>query len=244
MTLSGACPGTVWSQLATGIPSARYVLAGAVLGGIIYSFLKPTIAPPVSTKTKTALAYRRPTLPSRMGFDKTTAVVVYGAVCAAGVYAADHYFPQNSRSLLPPWQGGLAVGASQFTSMLLTHSTLGSSAAFEQIGELFWWLFNTSKRPSSIKSIGFAAGTFAGSYALYTYGGQYGYAVPLTKGPVAIEVWKAVAGGVCLVLGSRIAGGCTSGHGISGMSMLSIASFVTVAAMFGGGVGSAAFLGV
>lgn len=44
------------------------------------------------------------------------------------------------------------------------------------------------------------------------------------------------------MLGARIAGGCTSGHGISGMASLGLASFVTVAAMFAGGIASALVL--
>jgi uncharacterized membrane protein YedE/YeeE len=51
-----------------------------------------------------------------------------------------------------------------------------------------------------------------------------------------------VVGGVLLTIGSRIAGGCTSGHGISGMSLLSVSSFISVGAMFAGGMGLAAIL--
>jgi uncharacterized membrane protein YedE/YeeE len=54
---------------------------------------------------------------------------------------------------------------------------------------------------------------------------------------IGISAIKATIGGVVLVFGARVGGGCTSGHGITGMSQLSIASFVTVAAMFGGGIG-------
>jgi uncharacterized membrane protein YedE/YeeE len=36
-------------------------------------------------------------------------------------------------------------------------------------------------------------------------------------------------------VGSRMAGGCPSGHGISGMSLLSISSVVTIASAFGAG---------
>ena len=38
-----------------------------------------------------------------------------------------------------------------------------------------------------------------------------------------------------LIFGARLAKGCTSGHGISGMGMLSTASIIAVAAMFTGG---------
>ena len=50
-------------------------------------------------------------------------------------------------------------------------------------------------------------------------------------------------GGTLIILGSRIAGGCTSGHGISGMSMGAKSSFITVAAMFAGGIFGVRVLG-
>ncbi|MEE4378192.1 MAG: YeeE/YedE thiosulfate transporter family protein, partial [Candidatus Competibacteraceae bacterium] len=39
-----------------------------------------------------------------------------------------------------------------------------------------------------------------------------------------------------LLLGARIAGGCTSGHGISGIAQLAVGSMLAVAAMFAGGI--------
>lgn len=47
------------------------------------------------------------------------------------------------------------------------------------------------------------------------------------------------AGGFLMLLGARIADGCTSGHGISGMAQLSLGSFVAVTAMFAGGIATA-----
>ena len=59
----------------------------------------------------------------------------------------------------------------------------------------------------------------------------------LPKTPeVNIGALRAITGGAMLIFGARLAGGCTSGHGISGMSQLSVSSFITVTAMFGGGV--------
>jgi uncharacterized membrane protein YedE/YeeE len=46
-------------------------------------------------------------------------------------------------------------------------------------------------------------------------------------------------GGFLLVFGSRLAAGCPSGHGFSGMGSLAAGSFVAVAAMFAGGIGLA-----
>jgi uncharacterized membrane protein YedE/YeeE len=46
----------------------------------------------------------------------------------------------------------------------------------------------------------------------------------------------AFLGGFVMLLGARVAGGCNSGHGISGMAQLSAGSTVAVAAMFAGGI--------
>jgi uncharacterized membrane protein YedE/YeeE len=45
-----------------------------------------------------------------------------------------------------------------------------------------------------------------------------------------------------MLFGARIAGGCTSGHGISGMAQLSAGSTLAVAAMFAGGILTAMLL--
>jgi uncharacterized membrane protein YedE/YeeE len=52
----------------------------------------------------------------------------------------------------------------------------------------------------------------------------------------------AFAGGFIMVLGARIADGCTTGHGISGIAQLAVGSTVAVAAMFIGGIAVAALM--
>ncbi len=42
-----------------------------------------------------------------------------------------------------------------------------------------------------------------------------------------------------MLLGARIADGCTSGHGISGMAQLAVGSTIAVGAMFAGGIATA-----
>ena len=46
---------------------------------------------------------------------------------------------------------------------------------------------------------------------------------------------SAFGGGFLMLLGSRVAGGCTGGHGISGGAILMVGSFVAIVAMFGAG---------
>lgn len=46
----------------------------------------------------------------------------------------------------------------------------------------------------------------------------------------------AFLGGIILLFGARMAGGCPSGHGLSGLMQLSVSGFLALAAFLGGGV--------
>ncbi len=51
-----------------------------------------------------------------------------------------------------------------------------------------------------------------------------------------VQIPAALIGGFLMLFGSRLGGGCTSGHGISGMPLLNALSFVAVVAMFSSGL--------
>jgi uncharacterized membrane protein YedE/YeeE len=61
--------------------------------------------------------------------------------------------------------------------------------------------------------------------------GSFGTTSALAQSPLL-----SLLGGFLIVGGSRLADGCTSGHGISGMSSLALTSFVAVPAMFAAGI--------
>ena len=58
-------------------------------------------------------------------------------------------------------------------------------------------------------------------------------------GSGVIRLIAALVGGVFLGIGSRWAGGCTSGHGISGSLQLAVSSWLAVVCFFVGGVATA-----
>ncbi len=53
---------------------------------------------------------------------------------------------------------------------------------------------------------------------------------------VAMRLGVALVGGVLMAFGARLAGGCTSGHGISGAMQLSVGSWIALIAFFVGGI--------
>ena len=56
------------------------------------------------------------------------------------------------------------------------------------------------------------------------------------------RIFVALLGGALLGFGSRWAGGCTSGHGISGTMQLAVSSWISAICFFIGGVLSARLL--
>ena len=53
---------------------------------------------------------------------------------------------------------------------------------------------------------------------------------------IALRAVVAFGGGVLMAVGARLAGGCTSGHGISGTLQLNVASWISVVCFFIGGI--------
>ena len=73
------------------------------------------------------------------------------------------------------------------------------------------------------------AGGWSPTWAL----GRFDEAIGL--GPAGKVVWM-FAGGMLIGFGTRLAGGCTSGHGIFGLANLEVSSLLTAASYMAGGV--------
>jgi uncharacterized membrane protein YedE/YeeE len=65
----------------------------------------------------------------------------------------------------------------------------------------------------------------------------------LTHGSPAIGVAVLFTGGMFVGFGTRMAGGCTSGHGMCGVSRFQVGSLLATAAFFGTGVAASLLLG-
>ncbi|KAI8965792.1 hypothetical protein F5Y11DRAFT_367243 [Daldinia sp. FL1419] len=240
LTISGSCPGTVFAQIGAGIGSGFYTLGGGILGGIIWSgFLRPALrgrAKP-STETSDDKSYH-------LALDKWAGISHLGALFAvetlfiSAIATIVHLASPGSSGLVGPVTGGILIAGAQMVSIVARKSLLGTSSSFEEVGDYFWWVLGQRDKPKSYSAIALTIGMIAGALAV-------SLASPSTHTMtnVTIKPIRAILGGVLLAVGSRMAGGCTSGHGISGISLLSISSFVTVAAMFAGGAGVASIMG-
>jgi uncharacterized membrane protein YedE/YeeE len=231
MALSGACPGTVLVQLAQGIPSASATALGALLGAGTYVLAQDRLknlsrrqgaAEPTIHKLTIAGALRIPE------------AVLYPLFALAIMAVLRFTGAKMGNSLVPPMVGGLLIGSAQALSLLLTSSPLGVSSAYEHLSRhILQALAGNLKEPSlPSKPIILSLGVIAGSFALL----QQKPGSSLSMVETAIPAWQAFLGGTFLAFGARLGGGCTSGHGLSGLSAMSFSSLVTVACMFSAGI--------
>ncbi|KAH6716502.1 YeeE/YedE family protein [Leptodontidium sp. MPI-SDFR-AT-0119] len=245
MALTGACPGTVLVQVASGISSGVPVLAGGILGGILWSrfgyCVKCAPTTPASEKGST-LSKNELTLYDSTKMSSAQAVLLFEIVCLSVIIAASYLLPDPYGSkLLNPVLGGLLIGGAQAASLILTRGLIGVSTAYERLGDYICRFAGLSPCYDSTwpspSPLVFALGMIVGTWSL-----SHALGMTPVMESTQISVARAAVGGVALIIGARTAGGCTSGHGISGMAALSKASFATVGAMFAGGMGLSGLL--
>ncbi|EDQ88176.1 uncharacterized protein MONBRDRAFT_9521 [Monosiga brevicollis MX1] len=139
-----------------------------------------------------------------------------------------------------PIVSGAIVGSMQIPAILFIGDTLGSSTSYMTL------CAQTSGLPFIKQTCGHLCKFKSGMgnwwqvfyIAMAALAASVSARMGATEGAVipGAAPGAAVFGGILMLVGSRLAGGCTSGHGLSGMGLMCINSFVAVAAMFGGGM--------
>jgi hypothetical protein len=157
-----------------------------------------------------------------------------------------------------PYLAGAGIGILSCLALVLADRPLGCSTAFVKARGLIGKLFNAEKTGTMeyyreiVPQVdwafmiipGIIIGAFLSSFLSGTF--QIVWAPALWRSvfgnSVLIRIIIALAGGILLGFGARWAGGCTSGHGISGSIQLSLASMITAACFFAGGIAVAMLL--
>ncbi len=156
-----------------------------------------------------------------------------------------------------PYVVGIGIGVLSWLTFLLSNKPIGCSTAFARTSGMIGKLFRGKKiddmdyykefAPSIdwewVLVLGIVLGSFisaklSGDFKLITVPGMWAEAFGTAPLPRLIT---ALAGGIFLGFGARWAGGCTSGHGISGTLQLAASSWLAAICFFIGGI-AAAFL--
>lgn len=164
-----------------------------------------------------------------------------------------------TRKAWSPYLAGIVIGLLQIPAFLLINTALGASSSYVTLGSTIAQYVDPGivaidyarKHLEGAKNwwqVAVVAGIVIGAFVSARLSGL--------RRSAPSPVWQSVAGqqslagrftlafagGFLMLFGARVADGCTSGHGISGMAQLSLGSFTAVAAMFAGGIATALLL--
>ncbi|KAI9138797.1 hypothetical protein BKA69DRAFT_717940 [Paraphysoderma sedebokerense] len=246
MSLSGACPGTLAPQLGTGVRSAPFALIGGFLGSFLYLIVERWL--PKKTKGKGGDSEKDREVMFMNDMTRSFAVpaIFMSSALVVMIFGLEQLFPSKTAPLselsikskaFPPYVAGFLIGLLQFPAAIIVTETIGSASCYMVLTQSFV----KSILPNTLASglivtpvkkwwqVVYLSSAVFGAYLSASLSGSLG------KVSSVEDNMMAVIGGMVLLFGSRMAGGCTSGHGISGMGLLSFKSMVAVASMFVGG---------
>jgi uncharacterized membrane protein YedE/YeeE len=155
----------------------------------------------------------------------------------------------------PPYAVGVGIGILSWFTFLLSDKPLGCSTAFARTSGMIERLLRGSKAAEKPYYVKFApkvdwewmlvAGMIVGSFLSAKLSGQFQIQWIPGKWSAAfgsalhIRWLVALMGGIIMGFGARWAGGCTSGHGISGTLQLAVSSWLAAICFFIGGIATA-----
>ena len=151
-----------------------------------------------------------------------------------------------------PYAVGIGIGILSWFTLFISRRPLACSTSFARTSgmiERLFWGKNVELKPYYQK-IGLAVdwqwmlvvGIIVGSVISALLSGDFRWQwVPSMweasfGGNPLLRVIVALVGGGCIGFGARWAGGCTSGHGISGTLQLSVSSWLSAIFFFIGGI--------
>ncbi len=151
-----------------------------------------------------------------------------------------------------PYIVGIGIGILSWFSFLISDKPIGCSTAFTRTSGMIERLFSGKRVLEKNYYVRFppivdwewmlVVGVIIGSFISAKLSGQFHMQwIPdtwsSTFGSALITRWLiALLGGVIIGFGARWAGGCTSGHGISGTLQLAVSSWLAVICFFVSGI--------
>lgn len=144
------------------------------------------------------------------------------------------------------WIGGIAIGGYALFQHWLTSKQLGCSSSYismcRSVDKRAYSDFDDKKE--SWRLWFFIGIPLGGLVAVLTSGAEWQLTLSMGDAYDALypsNVWIKAGivfiGGLLMGMGARMAGGCTSGHVISGIALLNPASLIAGALFFAGGLG-------
>jgi hypothetical protein len=240
MAILGYCPGTLPVSLGEGSLDALIGIAGGIVGGFVYTIAVPSIQRILGPDLGSISLY------TLMGQHHFIFFLVDISLGAAFVWVAFWLDKKEKAGNLKWFYSGIGLAVLNAAVFLevTTNRVIGASTAYPFVADVVTG--NTgSEYYSKIKGAGqwevlFLTGAFISGIVISLFRKEFKITLIHTnwekyKGNSVSKriIWSFI-GGFILIFGARMAGGCTSGHILSGGMQMAVSSIVFAAFVFGG----------
>lgn len=186
----------------------------------------------------------------RSAFFLFLALTPVSAFAAAANPALDaRNYPGASWS---PYVAGGGIGVLSWLTFYFSDKAIGASSFYASVAGLIGKLFARrhteslqyyKKNPPRIGweflfVLAIIVGGFIAAWTGGDFSNQWLHPMWVARfgNSIALRAFVCFGGGILMAFGARLAGGCTSGHGISGTLQLNVASWIAVICFFIGGI--------
>ena len=154
-----------------------------------------------------------------------------------------------------PYLVGALIGVLSMFTFYFSRKPLGASTAYARIAGMIGSViapkhtkslkFYQDKKPVVDWEVMLLVGVVVGAFLAAFLGNELTlrWVPPMWEArfgeSVGLRLAAAFGGGLLMAFGARLAGGCTSGHGISGTMQLAVGSWIAVICFFVGGIATA-----
>ncbi|MEI6142740.1 MAG: YeeE/YedE thiosulfate transporter family protein [Mariniphaga sp.] len=240
MAILGYCPGTLPVSLGEGSIDALMGITGGLVGGLVYTLLLPSIQPILGPDLGSISLF------TLIGQNKFAFFFIDILVGGTFVWIAFMLHKKEKATDFKWLFAGIALAilnAVVFLSVV-SDRQIGASTAYPYVADLLTGItqnnyFTKIQVPGNWELL-FLTGAFISGIVVSVLRKEFKIKIVHSnwakyKGNSVSKrlVWSFI-GGFILIIGARMAGGCTSGHVLSGGMQLSVSSLLFACFVFGG----------
>ena len=172
---------------------------------------------------------------------------------AASKLPSPYPYPEPAWS---PYLVGALIGLLVLSALALAGKKIGASSAYSDAAGMLGRLiapkhiaslpYYRNSKPMIGWTFTIVLGVILGSFLAAWTGGELTgtflqdlWVARFGTDSAGLRTFVAIVGGALMAFGARMAGGCTSGHGISGTLQLAVSSWIAVICFFIGGIAAA-----
>ncbi len=223
MVMAGGCAAGTWYRVGEGFVGSWMAAFGFIAGAAattsgvlhpVHDFLTG-ISTPIGSQGLDGL----------LGMNKWVIIAIFSIAAFIFISTAGRRYSPDG-SAYQWWTTGILVGliiaVSRFIAQKFTGTAAGISLVAPSEGLLRWTVTGEGLGWGVALLLGIPLGSFAGSRSAHEFS---------WRAPRAVTMVQQFAGGLIMGIGGALAGGCLIGHGLSGLSVLSVASLVSTVFM-------------